>query len=107
AACADRRDDERLHRGLGCQDAAGAQAAGEAARPVAVAVLRCCTGSDEATCEDRKWPVTWSGWPDLNRRPLRPELRAHANNTPGQGHSCTSEVSQQRSSRRLTAADRT
>ena len=22
------------------------------------------------------WPVSWSGWPDLNRRPLRPELAA-------------------------------
>jgi hypothetical protein len=29
--------------------------------------------SEKATREDRKWPVTWSGWPDLNRRPLRPE----------------------------------
>ena len=24
----------------------------------------------------RNEPLTWSGWPDLNRRPLRPELRA-------------------------------
>jgi DNA-directed RNA polymerase subunit RPC12/RpoP len=30
----------------------------------------------KATCKDRKWPLTWSGWPDLNRRPLRPELAA-------------------------------
>ena len=22
-------------------------------------------GRNQATCEDRKWPVTWSGWPDL------------------------------------------
>jgi integrase len=29
-----------------------------------------------ATCEDHKWPLTWSGWPDLNRRPLRPERSA-------------------------------
>jgi len=29
---------------------------------------------EKATSEDRKWPVNWSGWPDLNRRPLRPEL---------------------------------
>jgi hypothetical protein len=30
----------------------------------------------EATREDRMWPVTWPGWPDLNRRPLRPEANA-------------------------------
>ena len=24
----------------------------------------------------RNWPVSWSGWPDLNRRPLRPERSA-------------------------------
>src|SRR5271169_6557616 len=30
----------------------------------------------EARPESRMWPSTWSGWPDLNRRPLRPELAA-------------------------------
>ena len=43
AAHADRRDHERLHRGLGRQDAQGAQAAREAAWLVGVAVLCCCT----------------------------------------------------------------
>jgi hypothetical protein len=43
----------------------------------------------KATHEDRKWPVTWSGWPDLNRRPLRPEAKfadlgsAHSRIQPG------------------------
>ena len=28
--------------------------------------------------KDHKWPLTWSGWPDLNRRPLRPEATSEA-----------------------------
>jgi hypothetical protein len=28
------------------------------------------------------WPVSWSGWPDLNRRPLRPEPRKRSNSGP-------------------------
>jgi hypothetical protein len=28
------------------------------------------------------WPVSWSGWPDLNRRPLRPEHRHRGNRLP-------------------------
>jgi hypothetical protein len=37
--------------------------------------------TEKATSKDRKWPVPWSGWPDLNRRPLRPELSAQASKT--------------------------
>ena len=51
-----------------------------------------------------------SGWwlrRELNRRPLRPELRVQVNNTPGQGHSCTSDVLRRQCPRRLTASDRT
>jgi hypothetical protein len=29
--------------------------------------------------------LSWSGWPDLNRRPLRPEPRKHSNNEPDRG----------------------
>src|ERR1035437_741450 len=72
-ACPDRRDDERLHRGLRRQDPPGAQAPGRATRFVAVAVLRCCTAWKRATSRMREWPFPASGWPDLNRRPLRPE----------------------------------
>jgi integrase len=38
-----RRHDERLHRGLRCEDAPGAQAAWQTARLIVVAVLCCCT----------------------------------------------------------------
>jgi hypothetical protein len=41
-----------------------------------VAARRPAFAPGEATCGARKWPVTWSGWPDLNRRPLRPERSA-------------------------------
>jgi integrase len=49
----------------------------------------------------------WVGVAGLNRRPLRPELRVQANNTPGQRHSRTSEPLRRQCSRRLTASDRT
>ncbi len=38
----------------------------------------------KATCEAHKWPLTWSGWPDLNRRPLRPEPGTHPFDHTGQ-----------------------
>jgi hypothetical protein len=60
----------------------------------------------EVTCVAGKWPVTWSGWPDLNRRPLRPELRAQANKSPGLGHFRTSDALRRLRLRRLTASDR-
>jgi integrase len=44
-----------------------------AARWPLVAVLRCCTGTNEAIFIDGRWPLTLSGWRDLNPRPLRPE----------------------------------
>jgi hypothetical protein len=50
---------------------------------------------------------TWSGWPDLNRRPLRPELRVHANSAPGPGHTHRSDALKRRGSRHLPASDRT
>ena len=61
AACADRRDEERLHRGLRCQDAQGAQAAREAAWLVGVAVPCCCTAYEKATSLHGRWPLTWVG----------------------------------------------
>ena len=47
---------------------------------------------EKATSEDRKWPVNWSVWPDLNRRPLRPELSAQPGKSAGRRHSGTSEA---------------
>ena len=35
--------------------------------------------------------LSWSGWPDLNRRPLRPEPRKHSNNVPDEQCMCWSE----------------
>ena len=39
---------------------------------------RSCAAQDrrEAIREDSECPLTWVGWPDLNRRPLRPEAVA-------------------------------
>ena len=28
-----------------------------------------------ARCKGMNWPLSWPGWPDLNRRPLRPEAK--------------------------------
>src|SRR2546430_10453016 len=42
----------------------------------ATAVLRCCTGGKRAASDHRTRPLTWSGWRDLNPRPLRPERSA-------------------------------
>jgi hypothetical protein len=60
-ACADQRDRERLYRGLRCQDAAGAQAARQAARFIGVAVLCCFTHKKKATSRMGEWPLIWVG----------------------------------------------
>ena len=43
-------------------------------------------GPVEITCL-----LSWSGWPDLNRRPLRPEPRKRSNNQPDDGRMLRSE----------------
>jgi hypothetical protein len=48
--------------------------------------------------------ASWSGWPDLNRRPLRPELSAQPGKSAGLRHSGTSEAFNRDT---MAASDRT
>jgi len=70
-----RCDHGGLHAGVVQADPRGAAAAGGEPR-MTTAVLRCCTDGKGAASELRTRPLTWSGWRDLNPRPLRPERSA-------------------------------